>query len=156
MDLDDLRFRLQAAREEAERGAGYYRDAARGRDASPEDRARAREAERIVQFAAEAARVLPPDEVERRVRMLRDWGDGRRNVAVAEATALLRGGRASDIQEAIEVAINAAGAELEAQKHEVEVWLAEHALAAWTEAGESLAALAEADDLRLLPFHAGQ
>ena len=156
MDLEELRSRLQAAREEAERGAGYYRDVARQRDASAEDRARAQEAERIVECAAEAARMLPLDELERRVRMLREWGDGRRTVAMAEATALLRGGRASDIQEAIEVAINAAGAEMEAQKHEVEVWLAEHALAAWMEAGESLAALAEADDLRSLPFAGGR
>ena len=140
MDLEELKGRLEAVQAEVYVLVEARRSAARQPGASARDRQLAGEADKIVEVAAERARALPEDELERRIQALRRWGEGRAAVAVAEANAAVRLGRSADLQGALEAALGSAGAELDLYQQEVEIWLAEHALAAWTDAWVELQA----------------
>ena len=138
MYLEELSDRLAAVQADVHALVATRRSAARRPGASVRDRQLAGEAEKIVRAATERARALPEDELERRIQALRGWGEGRAAVAVAEATAAVRLGRSADLHAALEAALGSAGAELDLYQQEVEIWLAEHALAAWTDAWAEL------------------
>ena len=141
MDLEELHACIGSARREAERQAALFHDAAGRPGAGHDDTLRSERARLIIEKAKETARSLPADVLERRIQTVQRWREGRAAVAVAEANALMRNGRAADLATALEIATTTALAGVDPHDDQIRVWSAEHALEAWLDAAEKLRGL---------------